>query len=185
MSANTAQSQSGRFNGIWVKLASDSAMRSPSFFSLASAHRWMRTFWKSPSSSLTLPSDCLDVFARTAVAPTASLCYCAHLYCVAKFDFTDIKFRVILPSAATMALISHHRICLRKNMCLFMLFISGTDEFGYPEMYFCTLTDYNNLHDFIVDLMKNRQAHIRLRCPTPPNINTVLTRRENSPSNPI
>ena len=38
--------------------------------------------------------------ARTVVAPTASLRYCAHLYCVTKFDFTDIQFKVILPSAA-------------------------------------------------------------------------------------
>lgn len=38
--------------------------------------------------------------ARTVVAPTASLRYCAHLYRVTKFDFTDIQFRVILPSAA-------------------------------------------------------------------------------------
>lgn len=98
MSANTVHNQSGRFNGIWVKLASNSVVLPPSF-SLQRAHTDGRTHFETHFPVLSLCPLTLWMRCTYSRSPTVLLCYCAHLYCMKKLDFTDIKFRVILPSA--------------------------------------------------------------------------------------
>lgn len=127
--------------------------------SLVSTHRWMHTFSKLTFQFSHFALELFGCVTCTVVASTFLLCYCAHLYCVTKFDFTDTKFRVILPLLQKTVLISHQRICFLKKYFLVYIVIRRTDESGVPATFFFTLTDYNSPAYSIVFLLKIQKQH--------------------------
>lgn len=152
-SANTVHSQSGRFNGIWVKPASQFSSMASKFFPPASTHRWMHTFWNPLSS-----------FSHFALK-IAVLLYCAHLFCVTKCAFTDSKFKVILPSfrsncfkitPTNMLLVFKYFLC--AVICTADAFGDPASALQWPWWFPCA---------FIVNFKKLSRCYGCFHCATP------------------
>lgn len=152
-SANTVHSQSGRFNGIWVKPASQFSSMASKFFPPASTHRWMHTFWNPLSN-----------FSHFALK-IAVLLYCAHLFCVTKCAFTDSKFKVILPSfrsncfkitPTNMLLVFKYFLC--AVICTADAFGDPASALQWPWWFPCA---------FIVNFKKLSRCYGCFHCATP------------------
>lgn len=146
MSANTDHSQSGRFNGIWVKLASDSLVWPPSFW-LSSKHTQMDALTFQFSHFALKLFGCV---ACAVVAPTVL----PLLLCT----FTDLGLSY--PHRRNGSNFTPKNMFNLKNIFLLV-------QMNLVSLQHISSSDYNNPADSIVVLLKKICNSSCLHSPTP------------------